>query len=171
MSSQPARLEVRKPRGRGLRVEFIRVKDRYAHVISRLEGELAVPVWESVEGTDADDWPPSPPLQQLSLETLPDGRHVALLVGMAGTSHWSLSVEAATGEPAFIFDVACRVKQTPDGLGSKYRPTTAHDSIHMESCSADCDVRADEKEITITPCNLGSSTPCTVRWKYRIAMK
>src|SRR5436853_5119442 len=91
----PTSLETHNATGRGLRVAFTRVKDRFAHTVWLLEGDAATPLWASVEGSDADDWPASPALQQLSIETLPDGRRVALLVGMAGTSHWSLSVEPA----------------------------------------------------------------------------
>ena len=58
------------------------------------------PLLESIEGTATDDWPPSPPLQSLSIETLPDGRRVALLVGMAGRSHWSASIEAVASAPS-----------------------------------------------------------------------
>lgn len=170
MSSRPARLEVRDASGRGLRVEFVRVKDRYAHVISRLDGELAVLVWESVEGTDSDDWPASPPLQQLSLETLSGDRRVALLVGMAGTSHWSLSVEPAADGIAFIFDVACRVKSTPERLGSMYRRCgTGSSTGAIEADMAYCQVRVKDSGIEIAPNSVSNSMPHTARWKYRVA--
>ncbi|MEQ8791856.1 MAG: hypothetical protein RIC55_36705 [Pirellulaceae bacterium] len=49
---------------------------------------------------------------------------MALLVGMAGRSHWSLSVEPRHDESpdlaGFLFDAACRFGGTPQTLGSRY---------------------------------------------------
>lgn len=181
MSKPPAMIEFRDAAGRSLRVEFIRRQDRYAHVISRLEGNIAFPIWESFEGTDADDWPPSPPLQQLSVETLSDGRRVALLVGMAGTSHWSLSVEAAPEGGAIIFDAACRVTQSPVALGSSYRRCSDEGStagpplalwegcnIPSDSGARSCDICLIGSVLSITPPALKTTLPGTARWKYRL---
>src|SRR6187401_2284712 len=79
----------------GLRVEFLWCGDRFAHVVSLADpdGE-AIPLWRSEEGEAI----PCPPLQDLSIETLPDGRRVALLVGKAGRGHWSASIETAPGQ-------------------------------------------------------------------------
>src|SRR5436190_4759521 len=87
-----AGIEASHPDGLRLRAEFIWHGDRFAHIISLVNphGDIQ-PLLESIEGTTADDWPSSPPLQSLSVEKLPDGRPVALLVGMAGGSHWSAS--------------------------------------------------------------------------------
>src|SRR3954451_16891094 len=92
--------------GTRLLVEFIRYGDRYGHVISLVNaaGEIE-PLLESVEGRSDDAWPDSPPLQSLSIEKLPDGRSAALLVGMAGRSHWSASVEPTAGQPGLTVDV------------------------------------------------------------------
>jgi hypothetical protein len=101
----------------GVRVVFFRAGDRYAHRVEAFDavrGEW-VAVWESLEGAADDVWPASPPLQQLHVEERPEGR-VALLVGMAGRTHWSAAVEAARGESggkSIRFDVAARV---PAGL-------------------------------------------------------
>jgi hypothetical protein len=108
--------------GNGLRATFFWRVDRYAHRIERIEAGAASLLLESIEGSDLDRWPPSPPLQQLSFEHLPDGRPVALLVGMAGSSHWSMSVEAPQDDPGgIVFDVACRVKEDSAALSSAYR--------------------------------------------------
>jgi len=47
--------------------------------------------------------------------------NVALLVGMAGRSHWSLSVEPIAGRAAFLFDAACRLHARPTWLGHVWR--------------------------------------------------
>ncbi len=105
----------------GLRVAFRRVADRYAHVIEAVRGSALVTIAESLEGTGETDWPPSPALQQLHFETRADGSRLALLVGRAGGSHWSLSVEAKPDSPRVTFDVACRLRESPLLLGSEYR--------------------------------------------------
>ena len=74
---------------------------------------------ESVEGSASDDWPASPPLQNLSIEELAPGRRAALLVGMAGRSHWSASIEPVPGQAALLFDVACRTSDSDVSLGSR----------------------------------------------------
>jgi len=110
-------------------------------------------VFESIEGTPEEDWPPSPPLQELHLEARPDGKQLALLVGMAGTSHWSLSVEFDAAAGTAVFDVACRVKRAPGGLGSRYR----------RSGSA-------QQEWSAEPQTSGSlELPRTARWRYGVA--
>jgi hypothetical protein len=114
-------LEARNAAGDGLRATFFWRVDRYAHRIERLENGVAITLLESIEGSELDRWPPSPPLQQLHVESLADGRDVALLVGMAGESHWSLSAEREPGAEALVFDVACRVKNQNPQLGSAYR--------------------------------------------------
>ena len=47
--------------GVGLQVQFVWRQDRNAHTISLLVNERSIPVFESVEGSNIDDWPPSPP--------------------------------------------------------------------------------------------------------------
>jgi len=105
----------------GLRVVFIRQGDRYAHRIEVFDAADWRPAWESLEGTADDVWPPSPPLQQLHVERRAEGP-VALLVGMAGRTHWSAAVEVVrdlAGGPgsrqAIRFDMAARV--SPQGRG------------------------------------------------------
>jgi hypothetical protein len=114
-------------RGYRLQVDFFKLADRYGHrlsVVLRDEAgrETLVPLAESVEGTSDDPWPPSPPLQSLSIERLSERCTAALLVGMAGRSHWSASIEAKTdviGE--FEFDFACRSQEMPRSLSCEYR--------------------------------------------------
>jgi hypothetical protein len=75
----------------------------------------------SVEGSPEEEWPASPPFQALEVAER-TGRPVALLVGMAGKSHWSASVELDPRARSLRFDVACRVREEDAGsLGSTYR--------------------------------------------------
>src|SRR5207244_9937204 len=107
--------------GSRLRIEFAWLGDRYGHIISLIDAHgVAERLLESIEGTANDDWPPSPPLQSLSMETLTDGRRVALLVGLAGRSHWSASIEPALGKAELVFDLACRHGPNHGMLGSRY---------------------------------------------------
>lgn len=96
-------------RGVGLQVRFTRVCDRFAHRIELVttRDAIGVPLLTSVEGDNNSAWPPSATLQQLHIERR-DGvgrwaqtfSHVALMVGLAGRSHWSLSVEPEVFQPS-----------------------------------------------------------------------
>ena len=122
-------------RGVGLQVRFARSGDRFAHRLELVSAHSVVPLLTTVEGDNETTWPASPALQQLHIERRPiDGgatSEVALLVGLAGRSHWSLSVEPRVekaAEPhgvgglvALEFDAACRVHQLPERLGTTYR--------------------------------------------------
>ena len=99
------------PQGIGS-VSFRWTDDRFDHSIRLGADEVSCR-----RGSDKDSWPDSPPIQQLSIEQI-DGRSVALGVGCAGKSHWSLSVEPTTD--GFRFDWACRAKETPTRLGTAY---------------------------------------------------
>ncbi|QDU29922.1 hypothetical protein ETAA8_50390 [Anatilimnocola aggregata] len=120
--------------GKLLQVNFDRSHDRWRHRVSLVlpEGSSAVSpllLFESIEGTSHEDWPVSPPLQFVSIETRPKKPPVALLMGMAGGSHWSASIEQQPAEQALRFDVACRVKGEPMNLGSRYRLAPRVESV------------------------------------------
>lgn len=123
--------------GRGLRLEFLRLSDRHAHRILAVGFEDAhVTLLESVEGKPADAWPPSPALQALNIDELVLGKStsaspVAMLVGMSGKTHWSLSVEPYAGRlrgvevrsntvGGMLFKAACRLKEPAPVVGSRY---------------------------------------------------
>jgi hypothetical protein len=76
-------------------------------------------VWSALYN-DSSAWPASPPWQELHVHDGAEGKSL-MLVGRAGTSHWSMSVTASADAPALIFDVACRVREPPDFLGTTYR--------------------------------------------------
>jgi hypothetical protein len=135
-----------------------------------------------LEGLPSDDWPPSPAFQQLLVEPRGPARHVALLVGMSGTSHWSASVEPVPGEAAFDFDVACRARQSPAKLSASYEELIERSPTDD---SADID-RLGRLVITAEPSAQLLRTadgwiiqaeiadrrgPCTFRWRYRIALQ
>jgi hypothetical protein len=119
-----------------LRIEFVRQRDRFVHRIGLVVDDNFSPLLTSDEG-DASwgnaapndhirgeidaAWPPSPPFQELRIESRDYGQQVALLVGMAGSSHWSASVETDPHAGSTIFDVACRLREPARTLGSRYR--------------------------------------------------
>ncbi|MCO6458779.1 MAG: hypothetical protein J5I93_26025 [Pirellulaceae bacterium] len=196
----------------GLRVRFSYLGDRFGHAIELLGVVGEEPVLVSREfggaeshGTQAttpgndeaetrpdgtEVWPTSPPLQQLSLETNGGGQRVALLLGMAGRSHWSLSVEpelVGSSRAGFTFDVACRPAGEPGFLGSRYQTTgpvhrLAPSKLAIGSQASDvlleglavADFAAPQVELAagggvlVVPRHLQVPPP-TVRWRYRVS--
>lgn len=175
--------------GRGVRVTFFRQADRYAHRIDLLDADATHSGLISQEGSAEEHWPPSPPLQQLRCEEPAPGRRILLLVGMAGRSHWSVSVEADERLPSLLFDVACRVVNPPPWIGSTYRvPGTcalvADGRARFGSASGAgllmvervapqpapaLTIGADRLQLAIR--GSGGAVPATLRWKYRIAYR
>lgn len=176
--------------GLGVRVTFHRLADRFSHVVEATREAETIVLLESLEGTAEDDWPSSPPLQELHFENRPDGSRLALLVGRAGRSHWSLSIEAAADSRRLVFDAACRVREAPLRLGSEYRfpPTAAASPIGLKSGkrmtiklpggwrlsseSVDGDearLEASQAGIAIRPSLAFSGAwPQTARWRYSV---
>lgn len=107
--------------GGGLRVTFHRRGDRIGHTVWLVADEAAVPLLRSAEGKPDEDWPVSPPFQEVDFAGSPSDSTIAYLVGKAGTSHWSMSVALEPKLNIFHFDVACRIQSAPDHLGSRYR--------------------------------------------------
>jgi len=117
--------------GRVLSVEFRREQDRFAHAILVSEDQQVVQRLDSLEGTGQDLWPPSPALQQLNIQQIANDRQAALMVGMAGKSHFSLSVTVEPESRQIVFDVACNYKMPPSFLGSTYRLAERGESIEQ----------------------------------------
>lgn len=153
-------------------LEFFWQQDRFAHrVVRQLETEREICL-QSQEGTPQQIWPPSPPFQSISVETQ-DSRQVALLVGMAGKSHWSASVSPVPAPQAgWEFDVACLAKQPPQWLGSLYQFTDVPQSIVQLEPIENCLLEAGSTPQHLTlRCDFPSKeTPRTLRWKYRISI-
>ena len=178
MDNDDSYLETIDKQGIGFRVTFVWHRDRFAHTVGIVDNERLSPVLASLEGSDDDDWPPSPPLQNLTIEDRREGHRVALLVGMAGTSHWSVSIEPAADEMAFIVDVACRVKTQPRNLGSVYRAMAVPAQVDskaivgglvgVDAQRTESVLEIAESDIVVRPSHVASEAPITVRWQYRI---
>jgi len=109
------------PSGRGLCVEFLHDGQRFAHRLGWMDGHEISWLLQSQEGTDSQVYPPSPACQQLDFQTDTDGNQVALLIGMAGKTHWAVSIEAIANKSSLRFDVAARTPPTADAwIGSTY---------------------------------------------------
>ena len=157
-------IEVLVDGGAALRVAFVERADRLRHVISLIEPHgRSVDLLESIEGTPDDAWPASPPLQSFSIETLPDGRGVAFLVGMAGGSHWSASVEAAPDAQRLVFDIACRHGTQPGWLGSSYRVLS--DNGSRVTAEGEAVVKTRDEVVRAEPKPLVNQSG-TTRWRY-----
>jgi len=181
--------------GRGLRVDFQRVGDQYAHRIVGLgsDGSSAA-IIESVEGESTLPWPSSPALQELNIENL-GSSPVAMLIGKAGDGHWSLSIELLNdGEaPGLLLDAACRVKSLPANLTSTYRvaelvkTVKSGSSLHLtthtgayrlesaplgESASCKSCQTVFDKDTLKLKCATArtDSLPVTLRWRYAIRL-
>lgn len=181
-------LEVVGRDGRGLRVTFVWDEDRYGHEVACLDGRSPAVCLAAEMGREQDPWPASPALQQLSFHELKPGRRGALLVGMAGRSHWSQCVEVDADTTSLTFDVACRVQGQPQWLGSSYRTrdgvwagptpdgriaTGARVELNIEPAANGPPSRTeiDGSRLVIAPAWRTLRIPSTVRWKYRITLR
>ncbi len=102
-----------------LSLRFPRCGDRY-----RLQAVIGEELLlETIDGSDEDAWPASPPLQQLHQQQLPSGAAV-FGVGAAGTTHWSASFSIR--EPGLVWlEYAARVRRewnrSGEWLGGRFR--------------------------------------------------
>lgn len=167
---QSEAIEARSDDGIGLRVEFSWRGDRFGHVIFWLNQHgVAQPLLESIETLGAAAWPASPPLQSLTLHTLPSGHPAALLVGMAGRSHWSASVESRAEHAALQFDIACRHSPKPEWLGSRYRIVgESAKRVNIVADNGRINYTADAA--TIEPDAINEKSP-TTRWRYTVSIR
>jgi len=175
--------------GCGLRVAFDWQADRYAHQLICLVDGSPTPLLSSIEGIADERWPASPPFQQLSIEEGVDESRVAFLVGMAGQSHWSASIQVAADRPRVEFDVACLARDTASHLGSAYRreiePSSEDTGQITFSLANGCLIKlnvtgieneppgrlqSDDAQIAISCGWPRRPAPVTHRWKYTIEM-
>ncbi len=162
----------------GLRVVFFRQQDRFAHRLEVVGEQGAAVLFQSVEGTDAERFPPSPPLQELHVEQRPGSVQVALLVGMAGKNHWSLS---CTFDPALgqiTFEPACRLREPPAFLGSSYRlgPDVVRAGERWQTPAGGCTLSSDallepQGDQVALRAAVASQLPATVLWSYRFSLE
>jgi len=170
--------------GGELRVAFELGGDCYEHEVALIANDKRVQLLSSQVPTENRDWPASPPAQQLTIDSQPDG-NVSLLVGQAGRSHWSASVSADQKTGSLTFDVACRVKGSPTFLGSAYQlgeEAVWSESSHCVAATVDSVlivVQAESPEtactindglLRITPTWQPQPKPHTVCWKYTIEL-
>ncbi len=162
----PADVELMSPDG-ALRVRFRWNVDRFVHTF--FHGGVAVA--DSVDGDGDQPWPPSPPLQQLSLETL-DGRDVILGVGAAGKSHWSVSVEPIrddSGAAGLKFDWACRTSTPEADLGTLYKLADGSQPTRIGFVETTSSRRESENSrVRLRPA--GFADAGTRQWAYQVQL-
>ena len=181
-SPESARDPVTLDAGR-LRMVFSRSGDRYQHEI-QAAGEPRRILLASLEGGADAAWPASPPFQELHVERRGEEKLVALLVGRAGRSHWSGSVELDRSRETILFDVACRCAGSTGWLGSTYElPST--DAATLGRANATIVLPPDDQLqilegephwiqtddgciLRIAARRTVSRSPQTIRWQYSI---
>jgi len=161
-----------------LQVDFYLNADRFEHAIKRLSADGTCRAsWTSVLQSDSPDWPASPPIQELSRESIA-GRDVLLGVGRAGKSHWSISIETASldSEPSLIFDIACRCTAPPIWLGSNYLvdPSASLPGVPPSCLTVNCDdhsilIQSDVDGRRVEPIQRPERWPATIRWRYTVS--
>ncbi|MCA9196465.1 MAG: hypothetical protein KDA87_02965 [Planctomycetales bacterium] len=156
----------------GISVRFHWQHDRYVHQLVALQHGQIMDEWVSVDGDGQDLWPLSPPLQQVHFQEIAPGNRCLFAVGMAGASHWSMAVSADSD--CLVFDVACRMKDAPNFLGSTYRLGAVemgrHLDLHCQGLGSDGNVGDQLAQIT-TVLAADATFPVTVRWKYDVVRK
>lgn len=98
-----------------MRVEFHKSKDRFEHVILAIAGERQFPVLISCEDRAANS------LQVPCFQELHQQEQTLYLTGASSACHWSLSVQVVETQHFLLFDVAGRLKNTEQSVGSEYR--------------------------------------------------
>jgi hypothetical protein len=122
-TNEPYYLDAVNSRGMGVRVTFEWTRDRYSHTIYGIRKGHADAVANSVEDERFDEWPLSPPIQELRESLDSAGQRTLLLMGSAAYGHWSATarVEHFDAENPYVeFDVAVRLHRSPAYLGVAY---------------------------------------------------
>ena len=172
-------------RNGSLRINFVWSNDRFAHTVEWLsEAGNWQPLLSSLEGTPDNAWPPSPPFQEVEPHVGGSGLTCLLAVGLAGTSHWSASIEEIRheGQPdsecRIRFDVACRLKGSASTLESTYQVSQSlrRDASELTAYTdpngcqvrlvSTSDVEAGSSTIAVRPQPMATDEPTTVRWMY-----
>lgn len=164
-------------RAGGLQIAFTRQGDRFAHEIALIDEAETQPLLHSLEGSDADIWPTSGVYQELHVEDRPAGVQVALLVGMAGKSHWSLSCEVDPASQTLSFEAACRVRELPKWLGSSYAFASgvACEAGVLRLPTGSCQFTSSAaivespESLCFIPDLRAETLPHTIVWSYRLA--
>jgi len=192
------RLETPERAGAKLCVEFYWAGDRWAHRIVATAGEQSLALLTSCENDSATHWPESPALQELEPSAEATGITVGqccFLMGATSSAHWSVCATSQNREqaPGITFDVACRIKEPPQWLGSSYcleegrlqqlDASTAKLSTGIgdfrivalpltdDSAIALCELHTTGNQLKFR-CNANSKAqhPATHRWQYCVEM-
>jgi hypothetical protein len=181
-----ATLESASSSGHILRLVLEQTGDRVSHRIEVLDADSRILAeLRSIEGTSDDEWPASPVLQNCSLQEIRPGALTAFLVGMAGKSHWSASIETVPHTGAFNFDFACRVHEEPQWMGTTYiQSISPHSRFTLfelspegiairtyDSFDSTRRVQMAEQLLLITCGEKPVKFPATLRWRYRIYLE
>lgn len=176
-----------------LKVVVFQWQDRWAHqVLAGLPGQAMTLIAETLEDATvegvSDDWPSSPPLQQIDRCILGNGQEGLVAVGLAGVGHWSAAFEA--DDRGLTWDIACRTPKGAPFLGSTYRLTAPNQWRHVGNrlqgnlsagtASLALELRVDKGILQWHPAagmvvlradGSQDSFPATVRWKYGFAQR
>ncbi len=153
--------EILNKNGEGLRIEYQKRGDRFAHTIFAVRDGEATPLLTSVEGTPVEIAPASPTFAELHQQG-----DTIFLSGATTLGHWSMSVEVAGGQ--FLFDVACRLKRQTEWLGSTYR---IHTPDYCLQCQEDTSWEREGDLLTVFPkVREAQSYPATRQWKFACSL-
>lgn len=107
-----------------LSVRYFKLRDRLSHTIGIGDGDSYLPLLESIEGSEEEPWPASPPMQQMVEECFRPGTSPVLLgVGLSGNGHWSTAIESQNNH-LLKFDIACKNSKLSTFFGSQYHVLT-----------------------------------------------
>ena len=107
-----------------LSVRYTKFQDRLSHTIGIEIDDSYCAILESIEGSEEDPWPASPPMQQMVEECFTPGANPVLLgVGLSGNGHWSTAIETIDFK-RLKFDIACKNSKSAAAFGSQYRALT-----------------------------------------------
>jgi hypothetical protein len=174
--------------GGGLLLRFLRVDDRYAQQLLAVDDQKCIELLTSIEGTTGEVWPVSPPLAQIDRPPERVGVHVALLVGMSGRNHWSLSAKLDERGRRIEFDVASRISEPSGRLSSTYRLSKGvrateglgHVELTVGAVRCRIEHKGDGKgqhgrmeirdgQLVLKPPAIAGPFPATVCWRYAVA--
>lgn len=155
-------LKVLDAQGQRLRVEFQRNGDRFEHTILGVRDGEETPLLKSIEGTSDEIAPASPPFAELHRQG-----ETVFLSGATTLGHWSMSVQATDGR--LKFDVACRLKNKADWLGSTYRVVDENYLLGLEDAAQ---TKLQQDRLLVMPfISTDDCFPTTIQWRYSIATR